>query len=112
MWVGSKTFRSHTETFKDMATGRPVIASFEPGGSVVLRLRTGKPFAGPKLFPPLAHPLDQPVPGPEGPFPPDWEVLLHERTGQRQSPRPGRRGLGEGGRMNRDRTASLARLPV
>jgi hypothetical protein len=26
----------------------------------------------------IAHPLDQPVPGPEGRVPPDWEDLLNE----------------------------------
>jgi hypothetical protein len=60
------------------ATGHPVIASFEPGERWFYDYRTGKPFAGPKLKPPLAHPLDQPVPGPQGRVPPGWEDLLNE----------------------------------
>jgi hypothetical protein len=33
---------------------------------------------GTELAPPRSHPLDQPVPGPEGRVPRDWRSLLHE----------------------------------
>jgi hypothetical protein len=42
------------------ATGHPIIASFE----------------GVKVLPPHAHPVSQPVPGPSGRVPADWESLL------------------------------------
>ena len=32
---------------------------------------------GPPLAPPHHHPLDQPVPGPAGRVPPDWQWRLH-----------------------------------
>jgi hypothetical protein len=31
---------------------------------------------GPRLAPPLHHPVDQPVPGPEGKVPANWQDLL------------------------------------
>ena len=59
-------------------TGHPVIASFEPGERWFYDYRTQKAFAGPSLAPPQCHPVDQPVPGPDGKVPSDWESLLHE----------------------------------
>ncbi len=59
-------------------TGHPVIASFEPGERWFYDYRTEKVFAGPSLAPPQCHPDDQPVPGPAGLVPADWESLLHE----------------------------------
>ncbi|MFC7695191.1 MULTISPECIES: UBP-type zinc finger domain-containing protein [Bradyrhizobium] len=60
------------------ATGHPIITSFEPDERWFYDYRTGEAFAGPKLQGPHAHPLDQPVPGPDGAVPPDWQTLLHE----------------------------------
>jgi hypothetical protein len=60
------------------ATGHPVITSFEPGEHWFYDYRTGEPFAGPKLEPPRSHPEDQPVPGPDGAVPSNWQELLHE----------------------------------
>jgi len=60
------------------ATGHPVIASFEPGERWFYDYRTQKFLKGPKLAPPQWHPEDQPVPGPAGRVPPDWESRLHE----------------------------------
>jgi hypothetical protein len=55
------------------------IASFEPGERWFYDYRTEKVFAGPSLVPPQWHPIDQPVPGPDGRvMPPDWESLLHD----------------------------------
>jgi Zn-finger in ubiquitin-hydrolases and other protein len=58
------------------ATGHPVICSFEPGEEWFYNYRTNEFFAGPKLRPPSSHPLDQPVPGPRGKVPADWQDLL------------------------------------
>ena len=41
--------------------------------ALVLRLSHGRLFAGPSLAAPQSHPDDQPVPGPAGRVPPDWE---------------------------------------
>lgn len=60
------------------ATGHPIIASFEPGEHWFYDYRTEKFFEGPKLHAPHSHPLDQPVPGPAGAVPANWQTLLHE----------------------------------
>src|SRR5579862_7744877 len=60
------------------ATGHPVITSFEPGERWFYDYRTAEFFAGPKLPAPLARPTDQPVPGPAGRVPSNWESLLNE----------------------------------
>ncbi|WP_084810029.1 UBP-type zinc finger domain-containing protein [Bradyrhizobium sp. NAS80.1] len=59
-------------------TGHPVITSFEPGEEWFYDYRNNSIFWGPKLLPPHAHPADQPVPGPDGSVPPDWQNLLNE----------------------------------
>jgi hypothetical protein len=59
-------------------TGHPIITSFEHGEDWFYDYRTGEFFAGPKLRGPRAHPLDQPVPGPSGRVPVEWQSLLHE----------------------------------
>lgn len=58
-------------------TGHPVIRSFEPGEDWFYDCRTGETFEGQELQPPNAHPLDQPVPGPEGKVPGNWQDLVH-----------------------------------
>ena len=60
------------------ATGHPVIMSFEPGEHWFYDYRTEEMFAGPKLPAPVCHPPDQPVPGPAGAVPADWQRLLNE----------------------------------
>ena len=62
----------------NIATGHPVIASFEPGERWFYDYRTGDFFAGPNLPTPHSHPIDQPVPGPAGRVPSNWRTLLHE----------------------------------
>jgi hypothetical protein len=69
---------SQHATKHNKSTHHPVITSFERGERWFYDYRTGEFFAGPALAPPLAHPLDQPVPGPAGRVPPNWEALLHE----------------------------------
>jgi len=64
-----------TKHFK--ATGHPIITSFEPGEDWFYDFRTGDFVEGPELAPPHAHPHDQPVPGPRGRVPRDWESLLN-----------------------------------
>jgi Zn-finger in ubiquitin-hydrolases and other protein len=59
-------------------TGHPIITSFEHGEDWFYDYRTGEFFAGPKLPGPHGHPLDQPVPGPAGRVPIEWQSLLHE----------------------------------
>ena len=59
------------------ATGHPVIASFEPGEAWFYDFRTQEMTHSAALAPPHAHPASQPVPGPAGKVPPDWESRLH-----------------------------------
>ncbi len=55
----------------------PIVRSFEPDEDWFWDY-TGQDYAdGPDLTPPLAHPRDQPVPGPAGRVPHDWERHLH-----------------------------------
>ena len=55
----------------------PVVQSFEPGEDWFWDYATEEYLEGPALAPPPYHPLDQPVPGPAGRVPPDWERQLH-----------------------------------
>jgi hypothetical protein len=57
--------------------GHPVVASFEPGEDWFWNYATQEYVDGPDLVPPLHHPLGQPVPGPAGRVPRDWERRLH-----------------------------------
>jgi hypothetical protein len=59
-------------------TAHPVIRSFEPGEDWFYDYRTAQFIDGPELAPPLAHPADQPVPGPRGHVPRDWREKLHQ----------------------------------
>lgn len=58
-------------------SGHPVIASFEPGERWFYDYQSAGYVRGPHLAPPLHHPLEQPVPGPAGAVPPDWEERLN-----------------------------------
>ena len=60
------------------ATGHPIITSFEPGERWFYDYRTKQIIAGTDLAAPQSHPLNQPVPGPAGRVPLDWQRLLHE----------------------------------
>jgi Zn-finger in ubiquitin-hydrolases and other protein len=59
------------------ATGHPLIRSFEPGESWYWSYPEEQFYEGPPLSPPEHHPLDQPVPGPSGRVPADWQRHLH-----------------------------------
>lgn len=56
--------------------GHPIAQSYEPGEDWFWDFATERDLDGPTLAPPRHHPLDQPVPGPAGRVPPDWERLL------------------------------------
>lgn len=58
------------------ATGHRVIASFEPGEDWCYDYGTQKMVPSVKLPPPHSHPKSQPVPGPAGRVPAEWESLL------------------------------------
>lgn len=60
------------------ATSHPVIASFEPGEMWFYDYPNEKFMReGPELAAPRFHPEDQPVPGPAGRVPEDWEARLN-----------------------------------
>jgi hypothetical protein len=58
-------------------TRHPIVRSYEPGEDWFWDYTTEQFLDGPPLAPPEAHPLDQPVPGPAGRVPPDWQQRLH-----------------------------------
>jgi hypothetical protein len=60
--------------------GHPIITSYEPGENWFYDYRSDAMIEPPPfpLRPPLAHPTDQPVPGPEGRVPANWQSLLRE----------------------------------
>jgi hypothetical protein len=51
--------------------------TFEPGEDWFWDYRAGDFVDGPQLAPPIHHPEDQPVPGPAGRVPDDWERRLN-----------------------------------
>jgi len=71
------TSPSQHATLHAKTSGHSVIRSFEPGEGWFWDYTTEDFYEGPTLEPPLHHPLTQPVPGPEGKVPADWERHLH-----------------------------------
>ncbi|HLX77969.1 MAG TPA: UBP-type zinc finger domain-containing protein [Acidimicrobiales bacterium] len=57
--------------------GHTVIRSFEPGEEWFWDFESSDFCDGPTLAGAKCHPISQPVPGPEGRVPPDWERHLH-----------------------------------
>jgi Zn-finger in ubiquitin-hydrolases and other protein len=57
-------------------TGHPIIASFEPGEDWFYDYEKQGMIKSVELLPPHSHPEDQPVPGPAGRVPANWESLL------------------------------------
>ena len=51
--------------------------SYEPGEDWFWDYAAEEYADGPPLAPPRHHPVDQPVPGPAGRVPPDWQYRLH-----------------------------------
>jgi hypothetical protein len=64
-------------TRHNQETGHPVMRSFEPGEGWFFDFRSGDFFEGAALAAPNSHPVSQPVPGPEGAVPNDWQQHLH-----------------------------------
>jgi hypothetical protein len=60
-----------------MQTGHTVIRSFEPDEDRLWDFTTNEFHDGPMLAGPECHPVSQPVPGPEGRVPRDWQRHLH-----------------------------------
>lgn len=58
-------------------TGHTVIRSFEPGEEWFWDFETNEFCSGPALEGPECHPVGQPVPGPAGRVPRDWEGQLN-----------------------------------
>lgn len=59
-------------------TGHRVVMSFEPGEGWFYDYELQDMIPGHPMLPPLAHPSDQPVPGPAGMVPHNWTSLLNE----------------------------------
>ena len=59
------------------AKRHPIVQSYEPAEDWFWDYAAEVVFAGPVLAPPHHHPGDQPVPGPAGRVPDDWEDRLH-----------------------------------
>lgn len=59
-------------------SGHPIIASFEPGEDWFYDYRNEQVTLGSALAPPTHHPIEQPVPGPAGRVPTDWQLRLHQ----------------------------------
>ncbi|MFF7331214.1 UBP-type zinc finger domain-containing protein [Streptomyces sp. NPDC090306] len=59
------------------STGHPLIRSFEPGEEWFWDFKASELYeSGPELAPPVAHPADQPAPGPAGRVPENWAETL------------------------------------
>jgi hypothetical protein len=59
------------------SAGHALIRSFEPGEDWFWDYASEKFYNGPELAAPSHHPSGQPVPGPEGRVPADWQAHLH-----------------------------------
>ena len=60
------------------ASGHRYIQSFEPGEDWFFDYQSGNLLDGPELAPPHARPDGQPVPGPAGRVPDDWQEHIHQ----------------------------------
>lgn len=58
-------------------TGHPYARSFEPGEDWFWDYQRQTYVDGPRLADPQHRPVDQPVPGPAGRVPTDWQQQLH-----------------------------------
>jgi len=59
------------------ASGHPLVQSFEPGEHWFYDYRAEAFANGPRLAEPTSRPEEQPVPGPAGRVPADWQDLIH-----------------------------------
>jgi len=74
---GCDSSRGQHATAHAESTGHRYIQSFEPGEDWFWDYATQEYLEGPVLAPPRHHPDDQPVPGPAGRVPQEWERLLN-----------------------------------
>ena len=58
-------------------SAHPVAQSYEPGEDWFWDYPRGRFVDGLPLQAPTSHPRSQPVPGPAGAVPPDWQIHLH-----------------------------------
>jgi hypothetical protein len=58
-------------------SGHRLMRSYEPGEDWYWDYVSEQSFSGPDLAPPVAHPEDQPTPGPTGRVPVNWRELIH-----------------------------------
>jgi len=58
-------------------SSHPIVQSFEPGEDWFWDYETSDYRDGPELAAPSSHPMNQPVPGPAGKVPADWQTGLH-----------------------------------
>lgn len=66
-----------------LATGHPVIQSFEPGEDWFWDYVKAESIDGPDLAAPHSHPETQSVPGPAQRLPADWlDILENRRSGR------------------------------
>ena len=66
----------HASRHADSA-GHPIVQSYEPGEDWFWHYKMEQYLDGPVLAPPHHHPIEQPVPGPAGRVPMDWQQQLH-----------------------------------
>jgi ubiquitin-hydrolase Zn-finger-containing protein len=59
------------------SSGHALVRSFEPGEDWFWDYVSEKFYDGPELAAPQHHPAEQPVPGPAGRVPRDWQAHLH-----------------------------------
>jgi ubiquitin-hydrolase Zn-finger-containing protein len=59
------------------AAGHRYVQSFEPGETWFWDYESLDYYDGPELADPQHHPVEQPVPGPEGRVPADWQRHIH-----------------------------------
>ena len=70
---------SQHATHHAKTSGHPIIRSYEPGEAWFWSYDKEEIYEnGPALAEPEHHPLGQPVPGPAGRVPPNWQRLLNE----------------------------------
>lgn len=64
-------------TAHSVATGHPVMRSYEPGEAWFYDYTTQQTFEGPELAEPQHHPIEQKGPGPADRLPQDWRSKIH-----------------------------------
>jgi hypothetical protein len=71
------TSPSQHATAHHAASGHPIIQSYEPGEDWFWDYASEQMYDGPALAAPDHHPVSQPIPGPAGRVPADWQSHIH-----------------------------------